>query len=56
MDSQSVANCRGRCPSATSGYDGHKRVNGRKRHILTDTIRLLKSGDRPTWEAAALTR
>jgi putative transposase len=28
-------------PAATSGFDGHKRVNGRKRHILTDTLGLL---------------
>ena len=25
-------------PSATSGFDAHKRVNGRKRHILADTL------------------
>jgi transposase len=28
-------------PSATSGYDQHKNVNGRKRHLLTDTLGLL---------------
>jgi transposase len=24
-------------PTATSGYDSHKKVNGRKRHLMTDT-------------------
>jgi transposase len=42
MDSQSVAeSAEGVVPAATSGYDGHKKVNGRKRHILTDTAGLL---------------
>ena len=32
MDSQSVAeSAEGVVPTATSGYDGHKKVNGRKR-------------------------
>ena len=29
-------------PAASSGFDHHKKVNGRKRHILTDTLGLLK--------------
>ena len=42
VDSQSVAeSAEGVVPAATSGFDGHKRVNGRKRHILTDTLGLL---------------
>jgi transposase len=42
MDSQSVAeSAEGIVPAATSGYDGHKKVNGRKRHLLTDTLGLL---------------
>jgi len=42
MDSQSVAgSAEGVVPTATSGYDGHKKVNGRKRHILADTLGLL---------------
>jgi transposase len=28
-------------PAATSGYDPHKNVNGRKRHLLVDTLGLL---------------
>jgi transposase len=28
-------------PAATSGYDSHKNVNGRKRHLLVDTLGLL---------------
>ena len=42
VDSQSVPeSAEGVVPAATSGFDGHKRVNGRKRHILTDTLGLL---------------
>lgn len=42
MDSQSVReSAEGVVPSATSGYDGSKKVNGRKRHLLTDTLGLL---------------
>jgi transposase len=42
VDSQSVReSAEGVVPSATSGYDGHKNVNGRKRHLLTDTLGLL---------------
>jgi putative transposase len=42
MDAQSVHECaEGVVPTATSGYDPHKRVNGRKRHILVDTLGLL---------------
>jgi transposase len=41
-DSQSVAeSAEGVVPAATSGYDGHKRVNGRKRHLLVDVLGLL---------------
>jgi putative transposase len=42
MDAQSVArSAEGVVPAATSGFDAHKRVNGRKRHILADTLGLL---------------
>ena len=42
VDSQSVAeSAEGVVPAATSGYDGHKHVNGRKRHVLADTLGLL---------------
>ena len=42
MDSQSVReSAEGVVPSATSGYDGNKKVNGRKRHLLVDTLGLL---------------
>ena len=42
IDSQSVReSAEGVVPAATSGYDGNKNVNGRKRHILTDTLGLL---------------
>jgi len=39
MDSQSVKNSeRGVCEK---GYDGNKKINGRKRHIIVDTLGLL---------------
>lgn len=42
IDSQSVhGSAEGVVPTATSGYDCYKRVNGRKRHILVDTVGLL---------------
>jgi putative transposase len=42
IGSQSVReSAEGVVPAATSGYDGSKNVNGRKRHILTDTLGLL---------------
>lgn len=42
IDSQSVhESAEGVVPTTTSGYDSHKRVNGRKRHILVDTLGLL---------------
>jgi transposase len=42
IDSQSVhESAEGVVPSATSGFDGHKKVNGRKRHLMTDTMGLL---------------
>jgi DDE family transposase len=42
VDSQSVAeSAEGVVPVATSGYDGSKKVNGRKRHLLADTLGLL---------------
>jgi transposase len=42
IDSQSVPrSAEGVVPSATSGYDAGKHVNGRKRHILADTLGLL---------------
>lgn len=42
IDSQSVhESAEGVVPAATSGFDPHKKVNGRKRHIMTDTLGLL---------------
>jgi transposase len=42
MDAQSVhESAEGVVPKTSSGYDPHKRVNGRKRHILVDTLGLL---------------
>jgi transposase len=42
VDSQSAArSAEGVVPAATSGYDAHKNVNGRKRHLLVDTLGLL---------------
>jgi transposase len=42
IDAQSVAeSAEGVVPAATSGYDSHKNVNGRKRHLLVDTLGLL---------------
>jgi putative transposase len=41
-DAQSVAeSAEGVVPAASSGYDGHKNVNGRKRHLLVDALGLL---------------
>ncbi len=42
IDSQSVReSAEGVVPAATSGFDSYKKVNGRKRHLLTDTLGLL---------------
>jgi putative transposase len=42
IDAQSVhESAEGVVPAATSGYDHHKNVNGRKRHLLVDTLGLL---------------
>jgi putative transposase len=42
IDSQSVhESAEGVVPAATSGYDGWKKVNGRKRHLLAGTLGLL---------------
>ena len=42
IDAQSVHECaEGTVAAATSGYDRHKKVNGRKRHLLADTLGLL---------------
>src|SRR6202007_1417496 len=42
IDAQSVAeSAEGVVGKATSGYDRHKNVNGRKRHLLVDTLGLL---------------
>jgi transposase len=42
IDSQSVPeSAEGVVPAASSGFDPHKKVNGRKRHILTDTLGFL---------------
>jgi transposase len=44
MDSQSVhESAEGVVPAATSGFDAFKKVNGRKRHLLVDTLGLLIS-------------
>ncbi|MFJ8747716.1 IS5 family transposase [Embleya sp. NPDC127516] len=40
IDAQSVK-AAASVPSATRGYDGGKKVNGRKRHIVVDTLGLL---------------
>ena len=42
IDSQSVPeSAEGTVPAASTGFDPFKHVNGRKRHILTDTLGLL---------------
>jgi putative transposase len=42
IDAQSVhESAEGVVPAATSGFDPHKKVNGRKRHLLVDTLGLL---------------
>ena len=42
VDAQSVhESAEGVVPAATSGFDHHKKVNGRKRHLLVDTMGLL---------------
>jgi len=42
MDSQSVhESAEGVVPAATSGFDQFKKVNGRKRHLMVDTLGLL---------------
>jgi len=42
VDAQSVhESAEGVVPAKTSGYDSHKKVNGRKRHLLVDTLGLL---------------
>jgi putative transposase len=42
IDAQSVhESAEGVVPAAASGYDSHKKVNGRKRHLLVDTLGLL---------------
>jgi putative transposase len=42
IDSQSVhESAEGVVPSATSGFDSWKKVNGRKRHLMVDTLGLL---------------
>ena len=42
IDSQSVhESAEGVVPAATSGFDGWKKVNGRKRHLMVDTLGLL---------------
>jgi transposase len=42
IDAQSVhESAEGVVPTATSGYDHHKNINGRKRHLLVDTLGLL---------------
>jgi len=41
IDSQSVhETAEGTVPNSSSGFDPHKRVNGRKRHLLVDTLGL----------------
>jgi len=42
VDAQSAhESAEGVVPAASSGFDHHKKVNGRKRHLLTDTMGLL---------------
>jgi transposase len=42
IDAQSVQRCaEGVLPRASTGLDGHKRVRGRKRHIVVDSLGLL---------------
>lgn len=42
IDAQSVhESAEGVVPAVSSGFDPHKKVNGRKRHILTDTLGFL---------------
>jgi len=42
IDSQSVhESAEGVLPAATTGYDPHKKVDGRKRHLLVDALGLL---------------
>ena len=41
MDSQSVKATHIRCASGSRGYDANKKVAGRKRHMVTDTLGLL---------------
>ncbi|WP_062992706.1 transposase [Nocardia anaemiae] len=44
IDSQSVhKSAEGVVSRDTSGFDHYKKVNGRKRHIITDTLGLLIS-------------
>jgi transposase len=41
IDAQSVhESAEGVVPAATSGFDPHKKVNGRKRHLIVDTLGL----------------
>lgn len=40
IDSQSVKGAAS-VPAATRGYDGGKKINGRRRHVITDTLGLL---------------
>jgi transposase len=40
VDSQSVK-AAANVPAASRGYDGNKKINGRRRHIVTDTLGLL---------------
>ncbi|MFI7221570.1 IS5 family transposase [Micromonospora maritima] len=67
VDSQSVHECaEGTVSRDSSGYDPYKRVNGRKRHIVVDTLGLLiavhvtaanvqdRDGARPVVHQAAL--
>lgn len=42
IDAQSVhESAEGVVPAATSGFDSHKKVNGRKRHLIVDTLGLV---------------
>ena len=68
IDAQSVhETAEATVPNSSSGYDPHKKVNGRKRHILVDTLGLLvavhvtpanvqdRDAARPLLDEAALT-
>jgi putative transposase len=44
IDSQSVKTT---ALATSRGFDGHKKIKGRKRHIVVDTLGVAAHGDRP---------